>query len=421
LPDIPRLSDDCFALPAGTNWTPVDDALAHLRRHMDCIAPSEILPITAAAGRVLAVDAKAARSNPPFANAAVDGYGFAAASLSRAGLERLKLVDGRSAAGAPFAGVVPVGHAVRILTGASLPEGVDTVIMQEDVQAEDGALRFESGIKAGANCRDKGEDVDAGAVALAAGVALGPQQLGLLVALGVSEVEVYQRLRVGVISTGDELRQPGQAATAHQIFDANRPMLLETIQSWGFEPVDLGAVGDQRSRVEQALDDAVQQCDALLTSGGASAGDEDHMSAILAEKGKLNLWRIAIKPGRPLALALWHGMPVFGLPGNPVAAFTTALIFARPALGALQGKGWQIPRPYMLPAAFEKSKKAGRREYLRARRGPDGAVEVFASEGSGRISGLSWAEGLVELPDEAMRVAKGDLVRFTPFSAFCSA
>ena len=418
MPDLPRLANDCFALPEGTRWTPVAEALAHLRRHMRCIAKPETLPVAQAEGRVLAAPAFATRANPPSANAAVDGYGFAHAALGGGGVESLELVAGRAAAGAPFAGAVAPGHAVRILTGASLPEGVDTVIMQEDVQIKAGMLRFQSGLKAGVNCRKAGEDVVAGAVALEAGVRLGPRQLGLLVALGVAEVRVYQPLRVGVISTGDELRQAGEATSDHQIYDANRPMLLALLRECGFAPVDLGVVGDNRAVVEAALDNATESCDALLTSGGASAGDEDHMSAALAQKGTLNLWRIAIKPGRPLALALWQGMPVFGLPGNPVAAFTTALVFARPALGALAGQGWQVPTPYHLPAAFEKSKKAGRREYLRARRLPDGRVEVFQSEGSGRISGLSWAEGLVELPDEALCIAKGDLVSFLPFSAF---
>jgi len=417
LPDLPRLSNDCFALPEGSNWTPVTDALAHLQAHMHCIVEAETLPINEAAGRVLAKDAVALRANPPCANAAVDGYGFAFASLSEGASQALHLAAGRSAAGVPFGRALPEGQAVRILTGASLPEGVDTVIMQEDVRVDSGILHFESGLKPAANCRKKGEDVDAGAVALQAGVALGSQQLGLLVALGVSEVSVYRRLRVGVLSTGDELREPGQTANEHEIFDANRPMLLEQLRAWGFEPVDLGVAADDRAVVEAALDNAVTRCDALLTSGGASAGDEDHMSAILEAKGNLNLWRIAIKPGRPLALAVWNGMPVFGLPGNPVAAFTTALIFAKPALAALQGQGWQLPQPFLLQAAFSKSKKAGRREYLRARRLPDGSVEVFASEGSGRISGLSWADGLVELPDQAMTVTKGDLVKYYPFSA----
>ncbi|MBL1434994.1 MAG: molybdopterin molybdenumtransferase MoeA [Rhodobacteraceae bacterium] len=416
--EIPRLKDDCFALPEGAHWTPVDQALAHLREQMRTVVGVETLPITQASGRILATDVVAKRANPPYANAAVDGYGFAYASLTAADQQELALVDGRSAAGAPFYGDVPLAQAIRILTGASLPQGVDTVIMQEDVQVEDGVLRFESGIKPGANCRDKGEDILAGAVALEISTRLGPQELGLLVALGVAEVKVYVRLRVGVLSTGDELRQPFEPATAHQIYDANRPMLLALLHDWGFEAVDLGVASDNRAAVVAALDKAAECCDALLTSGGASAGDEDHMAAVLADQAQLNLWRIAIKPGRPLALAMWRGLPVFGLPGNPVAAFTTALVFARPALGVLQGQGWQRPRATALPATFTKRKKAGRREFLRARRNEDGAVETFASEGSGRISGLAWAEGFVELPDEAVEIKSGDFVRFIPFCEY---
>jgi len=418
LAEIPPLKDDCFALPEGTHWTPVDEALAHLRAQMHCVVGVETVPVALASGRILAESVAAKRSNPPYANAAVDGYGFAFVGLTSAGLQALTLVEGRSAAGVPYGALVPMGQGVRILTGASLPEGVDTVIMQEDVQVDAGILRFESGIKPGANCRAKGEDILAGAIALEVSTRLGPQELGLAVALGVAEVKVFKRLRVGVMSTGDELRQPGEPATAHQIYDANRPMLLALLQDWGFEAVDMGAVGDNVAAVATALNEAATQCDALLTSGGASAGDEDHMAAVLADQGQLNLWRIAIKPGRPLALAMWQGLPVFGLPGNPVAAFTTALVFARPALGALQGQGWRRPQASQLLAAFTKRKKAGRREFLRARRGADGAVEVFASEGSGRISGLAWAEGFVELPDEALEIKLGDLVQFTPFSEY---
>ncbi|MCF6272695.1 MAG: molybdopterin-binding protein [Rhodobacteraceae bacterium] len=417
MPRLKHLENDCFALPAGTNWTPVDEALAHLKANMSCVVETETLNITDAAGRVLAASVSALRDNPPTANAAVDGYGFASAALA-SGAVGLPLVEGRSAAGAPYEGAVPAGKAVRILTGAALPVGVDTVIMQEDVQVENGKLYFGTGLKAGANCRPKGEDVRAGAVALEAGTLLGPEGIALLIALGVAKVLVFRRLRVGVLSTGDELCQPGEEVDAHQIYDANRPMLLTLLHQWGFEPVDLGVAGDARPLVEAALNEAATKCDALLTSGGASAGDEDHMAALLKARGALNLWRIAIKPGRPLALALWGKMPVFGLPGNPVAAFTTALVFARPSLGVLQGQGWQVPQPYLLPAGFTKSKKTGRREYLRARRNDDGAVEVFASEGSGRISGLSWADGFVELPDEAAEIKPGDLVRFIPFSAY---
>jgi molybdopterin molybdotransferase len=195
-------------------------------------------------------------------------------------------------------------------------------------------------------------------------------------------------------------------------------MLLEAIRGWQMIPVDLGHANDTADAVAAALDSALGRVDAILTSGGASMGDEDHVSKLLRERGALETWRIAMKPGRPLALGLWGRIPVFGLPGNPVAAFVCALIFARPALGVLAGQPWNIPHGLTLPAAFEKSKKADRREYLRARLNDQGAVEVFASEGSGRISSLTWADGLVELEDGPRQIKAGDPVHYLPFTAF---
>jgi len=194
-------------------------------------------------------------------------------------------------------------------------------------------------------------------------------------------------------------------------------MLLALAAQFGHEPVDLGRAPDDREALRVRLDAASAQVDVILTSGGASAGDEDHVSALLQEAGAMSLWRIAVKPGRPLALGMWGGKPVFGLPGNPVAAMVCTLIFARPALDVLAGAAWSVPQGFDVPAGFSKTKKAGRREYLRARM-RDGRVEVFASEGSGRISGLSWAEGLVELPEASMTVSPGDLVRFIPYGSF---
>jgi molybdopterin molybdotransferase len=195
-------------------------------------------------------------------------------------------------------------------------------------------------------------------------------------------------------------------------------MLLSLAARWGHAPVDLGHVCDDRDALRDALNAGAERCDVILTSGGASAGDEDHVSAILSQEGALTSWRIAIKPGRPLALAMWNGTPIFGLPGNPVAAFTCALIFARPSLSVLAGGNWSEPQGFMVPAAFSKSKKQGRREFSRARLTTDGHAEVFASEGSGRISGLSWADGFVELDDPARDVKPGDLVRYVPFASF---
>ncbi|MFY0620652.1 MAG: bifunctional molybdopterin-guanine dinucleotide biosynthesis adaptor protein MobB/molybdopterin molybdotransferase MoeA [Pelagimonas sp.] len=411
----PPLTNDCFALPPGVDWTPVDEALAALKERLHCVVAQEELPLMECAGRVLAEDLLALRSNPPQPNTAVDGYGFAGPAPE--GPNALTLVDGRAAAGVPYGGTVPQGQAIRILTGAALPDGVTTVVLEEDCAVAEGQVSFNGPVKQGANTRKAGEDVAEGDVALPKGRVLTPADLALAAAVGHGRLPVYRPLRVGVISTGDELIEPGGEAGLGQIFDANRPMLLNMAQRFGYEPVDLGRVADDRETLRAALDKAAEDTDVILTSGGASAGDEDHVSALLKESGALAEWRIALKPGRPLALAVWKGTPVFGLPGNPVAAFVCTLMFARPAFAALSGAGWQEPEGFDVPAAFEKRKKPGRREYLRARL-RNGRAEVFKSEGSGRVSGLSWAEGLVELGDGAAQITEGTPVRFIPFGSF---
>ncbi len=410
----PRLTNDCFALPPGVHWTPVQEALALLQERLSPVTGVEHLPVAAATGRVLAEDVTAVRSNPPLPNTAVDGYGFSGGKA--AGVHRMPLAEGRAAAG-DRPGVVRSGTAVRILTGAALPDGVDTVVLQEDVTVTDGHIAFHGPIKAGANTRRAGEDVAQGDTALTQGTRIGPAQAALLAAVGLAEVPVRKPLRVAVLSTGAELVEAGQAAAPGQIFDANRPMLLEMVRRFGHEPVDVGRVPDDRKALAERLQAASTTADLILTSGGASAGDEDHVSALLTEAGAMTLWRIAVKPGRPLALGMWSGVPVFGLPGNPVAAMTCALIFGRPAMARLAGSAWQVPQGFEVPAAFQKNKKHGRAEYLRARI-RDGRAEVFASEGSGRISGLSWAEGLVELPHGAAEIVPGTLVRYIPFASF---
>lgn len=412
------LKNDCFALPEGVDWTPVDTALAHLEASLVPVTDTEKTPVANALGRVLAQDHFAIRSNPPGANSAVDGYGFAHATLPDTGDIRLPLIPDRAAAGGPFTGTLQPGHAIRILTGALLPTGVDTVVMEEDVTLENGHVSFAAGIKPRANARRAGEDVEAGHLALPAGHIMRPPDIALLSALGLTQASTRTRLRVGVLSTGDEIVAPGSDLDPAATYDANRPMLLALAEKWGYVPVDLAHVIDDRDALRAALDDAASRADVIFTSGGASAGDEDHVSAILAAEGNLKTWRIALKPGRPLALAMWQGVPVFGLPGNPVAALVCALIFARPSLSVLAGSGWLPPMAMTLPAAFHKSTKAGRREYLRARLNADGAVEVFQSEGSGRISGLSWASGLVELAEPAQDIVPGDMVRFLPYAGF---
>ena len=416
-PAVPPLRNDCFAMPPGVDWVPVAAALAKLREELSPVAAPETLPLGAAGGRILAEPVVARRSHPPGPNAAVDGYGFAHAALG-ASSHVLPLAEGRAAAGVPYPGEVPPGQAIRILTGAPLPVGVDTVVLEEDVARDGGVISFARGLRRGANTRAGGEDVEAGAEILPAGHRLRPQDLALAAATGLGSLPVRRRLRVAVLSTGDEVVAPGAAAAVHQVHDANRPMLLEVLRRWDFEAVDLGHARDDPEALAAALDRGAGAAEALLTSGGASAGDEDHMVALLRRRGVLETWRIAVKPGRPLALGLWEGRPVFGLPGNPVAAFVCALVFARPALLRLAGAPWQRPRGFTVPAGFEKDKKAGRVEYLRARLTEEGAAEVFRSEGSGRVSGLVWAEGLVELDTEARRIRPGDPVRYLPFPEF---
>ncbi|MEO1291634.1 MAG: molybdopterin-binding protein [Pseudomonadota bacterium] len=428
-----RLPNDCFALPPGVEWTPVDAALAFLKERLAPVTTTETVDLFHAAGRYLATDAIATRAHPATDNAAVDGYAFAHPGTESA---VMRLRDGRSAAGAPWQataeqGPLAAGEAVRIFTGAPMPDGADTVVLQEDVEragegerAEKGeTIRFPVPKKPGANRRRAGENIAPGAAVLSAGALVTPQSLGQLAAAGLSQIEVHRPLRVGVLSTGDEVADPAGPTTAlppAAVIDSNRPMLLSMIAGFGGEAVDLGIVADDRAAVEARLSSAAAQCDVIVTSGGASGGDEDHMAASLEaaaarREGAFHLWRIAVKPGRPLAMGLWQGCPVFGLPGNPVAAFVCTLIFVAPALRRLGGGLWWEPQPLMVPSGFDYAKKPGRREYLRVRLGADGRLQKYRSEGSGLIEGLLWSDGLADLAHDAGPLKAGEPIRYLPY------
>ena len=416
-----QLRNDCFALPRGVSWTPVEKAIEQLKRGLSNIKGIEIISTKHALGRILASPVNAILSNPPYSNAAVDGYGFCGPAKTK--VSKLKVMRGVAAAGAPFFGKVPEGSALRILTGAILPEGVDTVLLDEDIdQIDNFSITFDVSLKAGANTRKSGEDVFEGEQIFSKGHKLRPQDLALLAATGNATLNVFSILRVGVISTGNELLDAQtisfEQSKPGRIFDSNRPMLLSLIANWGYEVSDFGIINDDADATRNILNDASKSVDAIIISGGASAGDEDHVSRLIKSEGQLENWRIAIKPGRPLALGLWKGIPIFGLPGNPVAALICSLIFARPALGLLAGHGWINPQGYLVPSGFDKQKKIGRREYLRARLSQDGNAEIFPSEGSGRISSLSWSTGLLELMDDEEKILKGDMVKYIPYSSF---
>ncbi len=410
------LRNDCFALPPGVNWTPVDEALERLRSRLHAVVGvNRAVPLSQVNGRILAQDVYAPRAHPPSSNSAVDGYAFAG-PLTTAPCT-LPLMDGRSAAGEPYTGHVPEGHAIRILTGAVMPEGTDTVVLEEDCEVIGQELHLHGTLKAGANRRKAGEDIKAQDQILSAGTRLTPTQISVMASVGVESVDVYQRLRVGVLSTGDEVKPVGSAVTDWQIYDANRPMLSALVTQLGYELVDLGHALDRADEVKDALERGAEHCDLILTSGGVSAGDEDHVSKTLKAHGDISNWRIAIKPGRPLALAMFNGTPVVGLPGNPVAAWVCALRFGTPAMALLAGGEWFEPQSYVMPANFSKNKKPGRSEMLRARV-RDGQVEVFGSEGSGRVTGLAWSDGLVELDEGAQQIEPGNPVRFIPYASF---
>ncbi len=409
------------AMPPGVDWMPVDIALSRLRETINVSVGASRIKVTEADGRILAHDVRVLRSSPPVTNSAVDGYGFRFHEIYSAKPEcTLKLIDGRAAAGEPFDETVWDGHAIRVLTGAPLPKGVDTIVMDEFSRIDEaGCVHFKSPKKCGENTRQAGEDLRADDLLFEASRLVRAPDMASMMAAGLSKVWVRRPLRVGLISTGNELVSKITAVTPHDFtIDANRPLLKSIIARWGYEAIDFGIVQDKESNVCETLDQASQSADAILISGGASSGDEDYVSRLLMREGENLAWRIAIKPGRPLALARWSGIPIFALPGNPVAAMVCMLIFSRPALHVLAGGRWCEPIHFMMPADFEKIKKAGRREYIRARMNQAGRIEAFHSEGSGLTTGLSWADGLVELSDGAQTISRGDQVRYLPYSSF---
>jgi molybdopterin molybdotransferase len=418
-----KLLDDCFLSDRARLRH--DEALAILRARIGAVVGRERLALPAALNRVLAEAAIAPQNVPAHTNAAVDGYSFAAADYRLDAATTLAL-SGRAAAGHPRAGVPPPGSAVRIFTGAVMPAGHDTVAMQEDARTavENGrdVVTIPSGLKPQANVRKAGEDVKAGETVLGPGAVLRPQDLGALAALGLAEVTCFARLKVALLASGDEIVRPPSALKAGQVYDANTPMLLGLIAGAGATAVDLGVLPDDAATVRQRLAEAAAAYDVIVTSGGASLGEEDHMVAALDALGKRHLWQLAIKPGRPMTFGQIGDAIVVGLPGNPVAVFVCFLLYVWPLLRRLGGAPWPEPRRFLLPARFDfPARKIGRREFWRGSlvAEPQGlAVAKFPRDGSGLISGLRAADGLIEIPEDVSGVAWGDPVAFLPFSEF---
>ncbi len=419
-----QLTDDCFAF-AGP-LLPIDEVERILRERVPPVAEIETVALAAAHGRVLASDILAPISLPPFDNSAVDGYAVRSADLDRAVETRLTIA-GRLTAGSASAPLLAPGAAIRIFTGAPMPEGADTVFMQEDVRRDGDAVLVPSGLDAGANRRLAGEDVRAGAIVLTAGQRLSARHVALAAAVGLTRLPVRRRIRVAVLSTGDEIVEPGAPLPSAALFDANRYLLGGLLAGLGAQATDLGIVPDDPARLRQAIAAAVEAHDLVLTSGGVSTGEADHVRGAVEAIGRLVFWRVAVKPGRPVAMGVipgsrpGSGAAFVGLPGNPVAVFVTFATVVRPLLGRLSGAVLAPLLPLPVRSTFGYRKRKGRREYVRValRRGPDGVIEAVkhAQDGAGVITSLTQTDGLVELLDDTTAVAPGDSVGFLSYAA----
>jgi len=411
------MTDDCFA--HGDRLMTAAEAIDLIARIAVPVTGLESVAVAEARGRILAEDAVSAMNVPPHPNAAVDGYAFFYNDLAADG-ETVLPVTARVPAGHALDRPAVRGEAIRIFTGAPMPEGLDTVIMQEDTREEGDKVAMPAGIKRGANRRDAGEDVRAGSTILKAGRRLKPQDLGLAVSVGLTTLPCRKPLRVALFSTGDEVTEPGDKLRPGAIYDANRYAVKSLLEGLGCRVTDLGILPDEGPETRAAIAEAAKDHHALMTSGGVSVGDEDHVRQTIMEGGTLHAWYMAIKPGRPLMLGKIGGAAFIGLPGNPAAAMVTFLRFARPLLLRLAGAKDVDPHVFTVRAAFNRKKKGGRREYVRVHlsRAGDDVLEAhaFGREGAGLLSSLVETSGLAELPEDMTQLEKGGMIEVLPFS-----
>lgn len=397
---------------------PVREALQRIDAVVAPVTGFEQVAVRSALGRVLAQTIISPIDVPSHTNSAMDGYALRSADLPEEGLRELQVM-GTALAGRPFPGTVEPGTAVRIMTGAVLPEGADTVVMQEHVEHQDQTVRIGGGHKAGQNVRQAGEDLARGDAVLAPGQRLQPAELGMLASLGIAEVRVCRRLRVAFFSTGDELRSLGEPLAGGEIYDSNRYTLHGMLTRLGVELIDMGVVRDRREDLQRALSQAADSADAVITSGGVSVGEADFVRDILGTLGEVNFWKIAMKPGRPLAFGRINKAVFFGLPGNPVSVMVTFYQFVQPALRRMMGQTGIRPIMFKVPCANRLRKRPGRMEFQRGilERQADGDLIVRSTgeQGSGILSSMSRANCFIVLPDDAGGVEAGALVDVQPF------
>ena len=406
----------CDSPKSGPALKSIEEALEFLLARVKPVAEVERLPTGEAIGRVLAEPVTSPIEVPPWNNSAMDGYALNSADLQ--GDSNRLPVSQRIPAGSMGSQLEP-GTAARIFTGAPVPPGADTVVIQEACEQDGDAVIIRQAPSPGANIRSAGEDIKAGSGILSQGIRLGPQHLGLAASVGVAEQSVHRRLKVAVFSSGDELVMPGGTLGAGQIYNSNQFTLSGLLQALGCEVVQLGIVEDSLEATCEALARGAEQADLVVASGGVSVGDEDHVKPAVEQLGSLDLWKIAIRPGKPLAFGHIGETPFIGTPGNPVSLFVTFCIFARPYILRTQGVTEDVaPLPIMAKADFEWTKPDKRREYARARIAVNShgetVVSLYPSRSSGVLSSVVWAKGLVVIPEQTT-LAKGDPVMFIPY------
>lgn len=390
---------------------PLDEARARLLDQLAVTAAVESVALDEANGRILAQDVVASMNVPPKANSEMDGYALCEQDAIEG---RVLTVSQRIPAGAVTQPHV-AGSVARIFTGAELPDGANLVVMQENtVRLESGEVRILQTAKAGENVRQAGLDIKQGEVVLKRGTRLTPAALGVCASIGVERVDLYKPLRVALLSTGDELVEPGTTLRAGQIYNSNRPMLLNLLRQAGFEPIDLGLVADNPQATLAALERAHAEADAILTMGGVSVGEEDHVKSAIQTLGSLDLWRIKIRPGKPFAAGEVKGTPVFGLPGNPMSALVTFAMLARPCLMHIQGATYKPALRIPVPVGFDRNSQM-RDEFVRVEL-HDGVAMRMASQSSGVLSSALYADGLLHLPSD-MEIKQGQQFDFIPFCA----
>ncbi|WP_347307084.1 molybdopterin molybdotransferase MoeA [Thiobacter aerophilum] len=395
----------------------VDEALDRLLAAARPLTEVETVATEAALGRTLAQSQVSPIAVPPLDNSAMDGYAVRVSDLNTQGDTRLP-VSQRILAGSVGVPLAPK-TAARIFTGAPIPPGADAVVMQEDTTAVEDGVTVHKAVTPGAHIRRAGEDIAPGATVLSAGTRLFPQHLGLAASVGLAQLPVVRRLRVATFFTGDELVAPGMPLEPGRIYNSNRYTINGLATALGFEVVDLGTVRDDLAATMAVLARAAQCADVVITSGGVSVGEADFVKAAVERQGRLDMWRIAVKPGKPLAFGEVAGKPFIGLPGNPVSVFVTFCLFARPFLLRMQGVQQVMPAAFWVEAAFDWPRPDRRREFLRARlvrdEEPTTRVEIYPHQGSGVLTSTVWGDGLVDVP-AAAPVRQGERVRFIPFA-----